>query len=71
MNCALIDDDDADDNDDVVGVGCAVDADGIMSAGMHEKREGRRREGQKRGTTRRCGLVDDGSRRGKRRRTGQ
>ena len=45
MNCALIDDDDDDgddnDDDDVAVVDCAVDADGIMSAGMHKKR-GRR-----------------------------
>jgi hypothetical protein len=55
MNCALVNDDDGNDTDDVVVVGCVVDADGIMSAGMHEKREERRREWQKRGTTRRCG----------------
>jgi hypothetical protein len=39
MNCALIDDDDIDGEDDgVVVVDCVADADGIMSTGMHEKR---------------------------------
>jgi hypothetical protein len=37
MNCALIDDDGIDDEDGVVVVVCVVDADGIMSTGMHEK----------------------------------
>jgi hypothetical protein len=57
MNCALIDDDIDDEDDDAVVVSCEVDADGIMSTGMHEKRGERRRERQKRDTTRRCGLM--------------
>lgn len=52
MNCALIDDDDDDDdaddnNGDVVVVDCAVDADGIMSVGMHEKRGKKTRTAEK------------------------
>jgi hypothetical protein len=49
MNCALIDDDDDGDNDgdDVVVVGRAVDADGILSAGMHEKRGKKTRTAEK------------------------
>jgi hypothetical protein len=46
MNCALIDDDD-DDNDCVAVVVCAVDADGIMSMGMHEKRGKKTRTAEK------------------------
>lgn len=61
MNCALIDDD-IDDEDDLVVVSCAVDGDGIMSTGMHEKRGEEDKNGGK--GTRRGVVVDDGSRRG-------
>jgi len=59
MNCAFIDDDDDDGednaNDDVAVVVCAVvDADGIMSVGMHENK-GEEDENGRRGATRRCG----------------
>lgn len=72
MNCALIDDDDDGDkdDDDVVVVGCAVDADGIMSADMHEKRGKKTRTAEK-GHDAALWLMDEGSRRGKRRRRGQ
>jgi hypothetical protein len=60
MNCALIDDDDEGgdkDSDDIVVVGCVVDADGIMSAGMHEKR-GKKTRMAERGHDAALWLVD-------------
>jgi hypothetical protein len=71
MNCALIDDDDDDgDNGDVAVVDCAVDADGIVSAGMHEKKRGKKTRTAEKGHDAALWSADDGGRRGKRR-TGQ
>ena len=63
MNCALIDD------DDVAVVGCAVDGDGIMSEGMHEKR-GKKTRTAEREHDAALWLMMEVSRRGKRRTDG-
>jgi hypothetical protein len=69
MNSALIDDDDVDNiDDDVAAVDCATRTGLCLWACTREKREEGEngRKGAGRGV-----VVDGGSRRGKRRRTGQ
>lgn len=52
MNCALIDEDNIDAEDEVVVVDCVVNADGIVSTGMHEKRGEEEDENGGKGTRR-------------------